>query len=1031
MKKLQVLMLLVLVTVSQVSALTLEKGTVDLNNALQELRNPAEKLPVIVVMKEQYDSQLLYDQVRDLSKEERRINTIESLSSFSDRSQSEIRDVLLDMEKEGLVQDLRFLWITNVISFDAVGEALTALDTRGDIDRIEYDPPRPVLIGLDNEYESVVENLTSQTDSGDREIVYNVSLMNVPEVWDQGFMGAGVTVAVLDTGVNYNHNDIVNRMWTHNDYPNHGFNFVNNNHSTLDDHGHGTHCAGTIAGDGTSGSQTGVAPESQIMALKVLDSSGNGQESGVWSAIQFSVTNGADVMSLSLGWLHAWNPDRVSFRNAMDNALAAGVVASVAAGNEGNQQYMYPIPSNIRTPGDCPPPWLHPDQTLTGGISAVITVGATNAADNIANFSGRGPVTWQGLAPFNDYEYNPGIGLIRPDVVAPGVDIKSLVHYNNNSYRLMSGTSMATPNNAGVIALLLSKDPTMLPEEVSEVLETTALPLSTSKSNTFGSGRVDALAAINMVTADNPPNPATNPDPAVGDINVALMPTLNWSNGGGASCYFLSLGTDNPPTNIINDYLTEDRFYQVIEYLESETLYYWQVDSMNDNGTTEGEVWSFNTGLPVSEDFESGDFSGHDWQFTTAGTDIQEWNITSDESNTGLFSARSGEGGDSTITSLFITVEVAEPGVISFYRKVSTEENYDFLRFFINTTTVGQWSGELNWGYESYEVQPGIYTFRWLYLKNASNTSGEDTVWIDDITFPPLVEEEPPIIIPDNLVYELDLEYIHLTWELPEERDDELPILLGYNIYQAIDQDNEFNLLNPEPVEDNEYHILIDEAGEHHYYVTAFYDLGESEPSEAIEITINPSPEEPLINPPGGEYDQPVTVSIETDDPEISVFYTIDETDPDTESILYIEPIEITADLTLKIKLYKAGSLPGEVISHEYTFTSSAGDDIAELITDMKIYPNPFILNNPNLRNSKSLTIDLQLGKEAGPVQIDIYNVKGQLVTTLSPQTAAGQQEKLNWDLNQNNGRQVGSGIYFIRLIGNEEIINRRVMIIK
>ena len=118
----------------------------------------------------------------------------------------------------------------------------------------------------------------------------------------------------------------------------------------------GTHCAGAIAGNGASGSQTGIAPDAKIMALKILNSSGSGTESGVWDGIQFAVENGANVLSMSIGWLHAWGPDRQAWRTTMSNTLAAGVIASVAAGNEGDEQYSYPIPDNIRTPGDCPPP---------------------------------------------------------------------------------------------------------------------------------------------------------------------------------------------------------------------------------------------------------------------------------------------------------------------------------------------------------------------------------------------------------------------------------------------------------------------------------------------------------------------------------------------------------------------------------------------------------------------------------------------------------------------------------------------------
>ncbi len=194
---------------------------------------------------------------------------------------------------------------------------------------------------------------------------------------------------------------------------------------------------------------------------------------------------------MSLGWSHSWNPDRVTWRNTYDNALAAGMVASVAAGNEGGSVNSV---DDVRTPGDCPPPWLHPEQTEIGGLSAVVCIGATDSGDNIAGFSSRGPSSWENINPWDDYPHNPEIGLLRPDVSAPGVDVKSCSAFNVNGYTTMSGTSMATPGVAGVMALMFSKNPNLSPEEVSMLLETTSVDLgSAGKDNMYGTGRVDGF----------------------------------------------------------------------------------------------------------------------------------------------------------------------------------------------------------------------------------------------------------------------------------------------------------------------------------------------------------------------------------------------------------------------------------------------------------------------------------------------------------------------------------------------------------
>ncbi len=1020
-----ILIMVIMVITVGLTAEILTKGTPDLNSALNEIGDSKELLRVNIVLEQQYDTDQLYEEVRGLDKKGRREYTIRTLKDFSKNTQAELEQVLTDMDKSGLVSDLRYLWITNVISLKATREALLVLDQRGDINRLTYDPMTYVLI--DDEFRSEGSERYA-TDDTVRNIAYNIELMNIPDVWDMGYAGEGIIVAVLDTGVNYNHNDIINRMWTHPDYPNHGYNFVNNSHQTMDYHGHGTHCAGTVAGDGTSGVQTGAAPEAQIMALSVLDSGGSGEESNVWAAIQFAVDNGADVMSLSIGWRHANNPDRASWRGAMSNALSAGVIASVAAGNEGNAMGSNPIPSNLRTPGDCPPPWMHPDQTTTGGLSAVVSLGATDSQDQIASFSSIGPVSWQYVTMYSDYPYNPGMGLIKPDIVAPGVSVNSLLHSNNSGYTLKSGTSMATPGAAGVMALMLSKNHTLLPEQIAQIIEETALSMSTVKSNTFGSGRVDALLAVENV----PPNMPVDPSPYEGEDNVLLFPHLSWVSEGGASAFYVSLGTDNPPSNVIDSVMTENTFFQCEDLLETATEYYWRVDAVNNNIFTEGEVWSFTTkATHISEDFETGDFSNFDWVMSSAGSYSNDWFITSEESHSGNYSTRSGSIGDSSLTSLFITLHVAEAGEFSFYRKVSTEENHDYVRFFINNTSVGEWSGELDWGYESYAIEPGIHTFRWMYMKDAANSDGEDAVWIDNVTFPELAPPPPPLVIPDNLEYSTSLDLIYLQWDMPEDPEIAEAVLLGFNVYQAIDQDDDFMQINTEVIEEFEYYVAVSTAGEHHYYVTAVFDTGESDPSEAVDVVIHPAPDNPLIEPEGGEFFQPVMVSIESDEPDVYIHYTLDESEPDTESELYNEAISIEESLTLKVRLYKYGHAPGEIVSHEYIISTFADDDVAEIVTGMKVYPNPFVLKNSSLRGSRILNIDLAVKEPADIVNVDLYNIKGQLVRSFNPQINGAHNYTLHWDLISNSGKEVGSGVYLIRMVAGDEIVNKRVMILK
>ncbi|MCL2041413.1 MAG: S8 family serine peptidase [Bacteroidales bacterium] len=454
------------------------------------LRDAGDLIRINIIMNQQYDQMEMRTKASVFpNKAAKRAFVIDELKRFSAEAQQGVMTLLSDLSATSAVAEVQALWIANFINCYASTDAIEELSLHPDV----------LLIVFDKEYYMLPEEGTQELVEPTREIVANVLKVKADQVWALGYEGEGVVVAVIDTGVNYNHNDLKTHLWEHPDYPYHGWDFINNDNDPKDDNGHGTHCAGTVAGDGASGSKTGVAPKATIMALKVLGAGGSGPTSGIISAIQFAVAHGADVLSLSLG--SSGSGGDPSSRNAMKNAMEAGVIAAVAAGNDGGDQGQYPIPKNIGSPGNCPPPWLHPDQTTTGGTSAVVCVGSTNNSDAISWFSSRGPVTWQNTG-FNDYPYNPGMGLIRPDVCAPGENIKSLSHSNNSGYVQWgwSGTSMATPCVAGAMALMLSKNPTLDPADICEILETTAvhLPTSTSpKNNNYGSGRIDALEAIN------------------------------------------------------------------------------------------------------------------------------------------------------------------------------------------------------------------------------------------------------------------------------------------------------------------------------------------------------------------------------------------------------------------------------------------------------------------------------------------------------------------------------------------------------
>ena len=470
------------------------KIAADLIEEINGIQSADELMRVIIVMNEQYDAQEAMRQTRYLDRTQKRNFVVGELQRLSAATQTGVLKDLDQGAKAQLVSDIRPLWIFNAVCCSMNRDMVYAIAERPDVKYVSADRKVRIPDG-ENKRDPLPDRATLQ---------WNVTKVNADDVWNMGYTGQDVVVAVLDTGVNYNHTDIAANMWDGgSEYPNHGWDFVNEDNDPMDDHSHGTHCAGTVSSYGTNGKQCGIAKDAKIMALKVLNNAGAGYDSWILDAIQFAVDHGADVLSLSLG---GGGGSFAYFRNAFEDVLAAGVVASVSAGNEGDDLGNFPVPYNIGAPGNCPPPWQNPDQTLTGGLSAVVTVGATTSDDERSYFSSIGPCTWaEGsyIGSYSDYPYTPNdpvnIGLIKPDIVAPGSDIVSLAYNNNTGYYTFSGTSMSTPCVAGIMALMLSANPNLTPAEIDEILETTAVNIQgqTSKNNYTGAGRVDALAAIN------------------------------------------------------------------------------------------------------------------------------------------------------------------------------------------------------------------------------------------------------------------------------------------------------------------------------------------------------------------------------------------------------------------------------------------------------------------------------------------------------------------------------------------------------
>jgi len=454
----------------------------DLPQVLAEAQH-GELVPVTIIMTEQAEAFEL-NALRAMSKEDRRQFVINELKQVAGATQGGVLDILAGAQQNGQADQINPLWISNVIAARVSPDVALQIAARDDVAYLNYDRP----IGQDV---FPTEPAPKLGDAGGiaAAVECGTALMNAPTAWSNGYTGSGITVAVIDTGTCITHPDIQNQLWTNageipgNNQDDDGNGFVDDVHgwsfdgggsssNISDNNGHGSHTAGTVAGDGTQGTECGMAPGAKIQTVKFWNSLSG--ESAAWNCMQYTLDNGADLTSNSYGWAHAWSPDRVTWRTISENQFAAGLILVFAAGNEGGGTTF----DNVRTPGDVPD---------------MITVGATDCNMNAASFSSRGPVTWQNIPPFSDWAYPPG--KLKPTISAPGVSTTS--HSLCNGYVQFSGTSMATPHVAGAVALMLQANPNLDHYEVKQILKDIAIDRGASgPDNTYGHGFVDAWAAV-------------------------------------------------------------------------------------------------------------------------------------------------------------------------------------------------------------------------------------------------------------------------------------------------------------------------------------------------------------------------------------------------------------------------------------------------------------------------------------------------------------------------------------------------------
>jgi subtilisin family serine protease len=452
----------------------------------------------------------------------RRRALVDALRARAEHQQADVRAWL---EARGI--ENRPYWISNAIWARLSAQDLDELAMRADVARVAANPSFSLDVP-----EAPLGPVTNSLEA----IEWGVNMIRAPEVWAEGFEGQGVVIAGQDTGYDWDHPALVNhyRGWdgavaTH-DYNWHdsihnssGNPCGNDSPQPCDDHGHGTHTAGTFAGSDGGANQIGVAPGAKWIGCRNMNS-GDGTPARYIECMEFFLAPtdmagqnanpdlAPDVINNSWGCpaSEGCTPADI-LETAVDNLVAAGIMFVVSAGNDGSGC------SSILTP-----PAIY---------DSSFVIGSTTSSDVMSSFSSRGPVS--------------GSGLIRPDVSAPGSSIRSSVP--GGGYASMSGTSMAGPHVAGAAALVMSVNPALKghPDQVAQILRDTAVPINLTQTcggigpDTWpnyvaGYGRIDAYAAA---LAAQPGSPVS--------VDIAFMPAsvaveapselvLTLANGGAA-----------------------------------------------------------------------------------------------------------------------------------------------------------------------------------------------------------------------------------------------------------------------------------------------------------------------------------------------------------------------------------------------------------------------------------------------------------------------------------------------------------------
>ncbi|HIQ05860.1 MAG TPA: hypothetical protein EYH31_09245 [Anaerolineae bacterium] len=488
------------------------------------------RIPIIVYLDPQVDLDALAMATASLPRPARKQALYQALVSVASESQKSLLNALAVWRKTGAVTDIRPYTIVNAIALRANRAVVDALAARPDVAWIAA--PRRYRI------QTLHPPLSPFHSPSSDPVEWNVARIGAPELWALGIDGTGVVVGGLDTGVYLQHEALVDNYRGNlgNGAFDHTYSFYDGVTDTTiepwDDQGHGTHTLGTVVGRrDAEGTAIGVAPGARWIACKAFDSNGEATDVTILNCFDWLLAPGGDptmapdVVNNSWGYTEG---DMTGLLPAVQAWRAAGIFPEFSSGNTSGVGTIY----------------------APASYEEAFATGAVDNTDTLADFSSRGP------SPLTDK--------IKPDVVAPGVNIRSA--YNgtvcppfypgDGNYCTLSGTSMAGPHTAGCAALLLSAMPELTVPQIENVLRKTAVELGpTGPDMDYGYGRIDCYAAFQTLAAhvswaDIRPRNGTLAPGVSAMVTITLIPSNTIPSQGtpvaaGVYVHTLTLRLDN------------------------------------------------------------------------------------------------------------------------------------------------------------------------------------------------------------------------------------------------------------------------------------------------------------------------------------------------------------------------------------------------------------------------------------------------------------------------------------------------------